>query len=94
MPEGGTEHAEIKRLLEENSKLVKENNELLLKMHRNSVIGIWLRVAWYAILIGVPFALYFILRPYFEALGSSYDTFIDGLNELPGLKGIENLLNN
>lgn len=88
------DHIVIKRLLEENAKILNENNILLKKLHRNAVTGMVLQVIWYALLIGIPFALYFILQPYFDAFGSSYDNFIDGLNELPGLKGIEALLHN
>ena len=82
------------KLLEQNAKLIKENNELLRKLYRNSVIGVSLRVGWYILIIGLPFALYFyVLEPYFTAFGSNYELFKAGLNELPGLKGIEQLLN-
>lgn len=87
------DHAEMKRLLEENLQLAKDNNALLTKLHRNSVIEFWIRVVWYAVLIGLPFALYFyILEPYFEAFGSNYEVFRAGIAELPGLKGLEKLL--
>jgi len=93
MPPHGEEHNEILRLLRENTVLVKENNEFLRKMYRNDMIGIWLRVVWYAVLIGMPFALYFyILEPYFNAFGSNYETFRQGMAEIPGLKGLENFL--
>ncbi len=88
------EHTELKRLIEQNAELIKQNNELLRKMHRNTVIGFWMRIVWYGILIGLPFAMYFyLLEPYFAAFGSSFDVFKTGLNELPGLKGIESLMN-
>ena len=87
------DQSELKRLIKENATLIRENNVLLRKLHRNSVIELVLRVVWYALLIGIPFALYFyVLEPYFEAFGSDYETFREGLNELPGLKGIENIL--
>lgn len=80
-------HVEMKRLLEKNSELIKENNTLLKKLHRSSLIGIWIRVIWYVLLIGLPFALYFyILEPYFTALGSSYEVFSAGMQEIPGWK--------
>ena len=83
------EHIEMKRLLEDNNRLVADNNKLLKKMHRYNVIAVWFRIAWYAILIGVPFALYiYVLEPYFDAFGTSYDTFIEGLEQLPGLQGL------
>ena len=87
------EYGDIRHLLEENTKLLKQNHQLLRKIHRNSIIEVVMRVVWYGLLIGLPFALYFyILEPYFEAFGSNYETFRQGLQELPGLKGIENIL--
>jgi len=83
------EHIEMKRLLEENNRLVSDNNKLLKKMHRNEMISLWLRIIWYAVLIGIPFALYiYVLEPYFDAFGTSYETFVEGIEQLPGLKGI------
>lgn len=85
--------ADLERKLEHNEQLLEENNELLKKIHRNGVWAFWIRVAWYIVLIGLPFALYFyILEPYFTALGSNYDTFKAGINEIPGLKGLGQLL--
>ena len=78
---------ELKAAVERNKKLLEENNALLRKMHRNSIIGIWIRVAWYVLLIGLPFAVfYYVLNPYFAALGSSYETFSAGMQEIPGWK--------
>ncbi len=92
-PIGSNEHRELKRLIEENTKLTRENNVLLRKLHRNSVIGNIMRVVWYGLLIGLPFALYFyLLEPYFVAMGSNYEIFRQGIEELPGLKGIGNLI--
>lgn len=85
---------EVRRLMQKNAELIKENNELLKKIHRNGVWGLWVRVVWYMLLIGIPFALYFyILEPYFEALGSSFDVFNAGIQEIPGLKQFREILN-
>lgn len=85
--EPDTSHTEIKELLEKNAELVEENNKLLKKIHRNAVVGIWIRVTWYVLLIGLPFALYFyILEPYFAAMGASYEVFSAGMQEIPGWK--------
>jgi hypothetical protein len=82
-----THSTEIKYLLEKNTELLKENNLLLKKLHRHAVIGFWFRIVWYVVLIGLPFALYFyILEPYFTALGSSYEVFSAGMQEIPGWK--------
>ena len=88
------EHELLEDLIKENKQLLEENNELLKKIHRHGVWAFWIRVVWYMLLIGFPFAIYFyVLEPYFTAFGSSYENFIDGLNELPGLRGIDQLIN-
>ena len=80
-------HIDIKRLLEENHKLLEENNKLLKKMRKTAQWDFWIRIAWYIFLLGMPFALYFyILEPYFSALGSSYEIFSAGMQEIPGWK--------
>lgn len=87
------EYEEMNRLLRENTELIKANNVLLRKMYRNDLIAFWVRVSWYALLIGLPFVAYFyFLEPYFKALGSDYQLFKQGILELPGLKGVVNLL--
>ena len=80
-------HAELKATVEKNQMLLEENNKLLKKMNRNATIGLWMRIIWYVLLVGLPFALYFyILEPYFTALGSSYEVFSTGMQEIPGWK--------
>lgn len=92
MPPEGDQHNEIKELIKENHKLLEQNQKLMRKLYRYTIAGIWIRIFWYIVLIGLPFALYFyVLEPYFEAFGSNYQTFLDGLNELPGLKGIKEI---
>ena len=81
-----TEHEELLRL-------TRENNEILRKMYRNDMILMGVRVLWYLVLIGMPFAIYFyFLEPYFEAFGANYELFRQGMGEIPGLKGLEGLL--
>lgn len=80
-------HKVLEEMIEKNSELLEENNRLLKKIHRNGLWAFWVRVAWYVVLIGLPFALYFyILEPYFTALGSNYEVFRAGINEVPGLR--------
>lgn len=94
MPNNGNDvESEILTLLKKNTELVKENNILLQRILRNDRIMLWVRIVWYAVLIGLPFALYFyILEPYFTAFGSNYELFRQGMAEIPGLKGLELLL--
>jgi len=92
MPPSEDQH-EMKRMLREYGKLLEENNKLVKRLYHWTIAGSVLRVVWYALLIGLPFALYFyILQPYFEAFGSNYDTFESGLNELPGLKWMQHVM--
>ncbi len=86
-------HAEILRLLEENNILLKENHQLVRKIYRNDMIGLAFKLVWFAVLIGLPFAVYFyVLEPYFNAFGANYETFRLGMAEIPGLKGLEKFL--
>tara|TARA_B100000745_G_C19957327_1_gene323444 strand:- start:119 stop:457 length:339 start_codon:yes stop_codon:yes gene_type:complete len=88
-----TDHEMLQQLVEQNAELLEENNRILKKIHRNAAFSFWIRVVWYLFLIGFPFALYFyVLEPYFAAFGTSYDVFIEGLNQLPGLSGIDQLI--
>jgi len=80
-------HTELKAAIEKNRILIEENNMLLRKMIRWATIEFWFRIVWYIILIGLPFALYFyVLEPYFTALGSSFEVFSTGMQEIPGWK--------
>ncbi len=86
-------HEEILRLIKENAELLEENNKLLRKIHKHFVYGVVFKFLWFAILIGLPFAIYFyVLEPYFEALGSNYEVFRQGVAEIPGLRGLEKIL--
>lgn len=74
----------MKRLLTENHALLSENNRLLKKIHRNALIEFGVRICWYVLLIGLPFALYFyMIQPYFTAIGFSFETLLLGMQELP-----------
>lgn len=88
-----SEHAEMLRLVRENSVLLQENSELLHKMYRHSVFGMTLKVIWFIIIIGAPFAVYFyVLEPYFNVFGANYETFRQEMQEIPVLRELEKLL--
>ena len=77
----------LRDLVLENQRLLTENNQLLRTLNRRSIWSFWVRVAWSLFLIGVPFILYYyIIEPYFESFGSSFETFQQGLQEIPGWK--------
>jgi Trk-type K+ transport system membrane component len=87
MPPEKNDHQEMANLMRENQRLLAENNSLLKKIHRSNMITFWVRIAWILFIIGIPFILYFyVIEPYFDALGSSFTTFQAGLQEIPGWK--------
>jgi hypothetical protein len=93
LPEKEDPSTEILRLTRENNELIKQNHEYLRKIYRNDMVGFAFRIVWYAILIGLPFAVYFyVLEPYFQAFGANYEVFRQGMAEIPGLKGLERFL--
>ncbi len=81
------DHKKMEEFLLENQRLLAENNELLKKIHRNAMVALWIRIIWAVVIIGLPFVVYFyVIEPYFNALGSSFSTFQAGLQEIPGWK--------
>ena len=81
------EHEQIKELMTENKRLLTENNMLLHKMYRAAWWSFAFRVVWFFVLIGAPFIVYYyLMEPYFTSLGSSFETFETGLQEVPGWK--------
>ena len=81
------EHDQMKELLLENQRLLAENNKLLKKLRRNAIVSFWLRIVWFLLIIGLPFVFYYyVVEPYFTSLGSSFETFQEGLQEVPGWK--------
>ncbi len=83
----GDEYAELRKLIEKTLSVAEQNHKMLKRIHRMGMIELILRIVWYGILIGLPFALYYyVLGPYFEAFGSSYEEFSNGMQQLPGIK--------
>jgi uncharacterized membrane protein (DUF106 family) len=81
------ENKQIKELLIENKRLLTENNQLLKKMYKTALWSFIFRIFWFFVLIGAPFLVYYYLvEPYFTSLGSSYEVFETGLQEVPGWK--------
>ncbi len=80
-------NAELKALLVENQRLLAENNVLLHKMRRSALWATIFRLAWFAVIIGMPIALYYLfLEPNIESLRRSYDVLETGATNLTGLR--------
>ena len=64
---------EEKRLLEETARLSQENNILLRRIRRSLSFSNTMSFLYYALIIGVPIALYyFFLQPY---LGQAFEYY-------------------
>lgn len=73
--------------VQENQRLVSENNRLLRSLIRRQRVSFWFRMASLLIFLGAPFLVYYyVLQPYFQTFGSSFETFQQGLQEMPGWK--------
>ena len=67
---------DIKQQLHTQRQLLEENNRLLHSLHRGAWISFWFRIFWYAVLLGLPFILYFyVIEPYVTAITNSIDQF-------------------
>jgi len=81
------DHQMLRDVLLENQRLLTENNLLLRQMKKAAWWSFWLRIVSFMILIGAPFLLYYwFLEPYFISLGSSFEVFVNGMQEIPGWK--------
>lgn len=58
------EQSEMVQLLRENRDLLAQNTEILKKLQQYTVVGMVARAVWFIILIGLPFALFYMLAPY------------------------------
>jgi len=75
----------IRDLMLENQKLISENNQLLKKIRRDTIIGFWVKIVGFFILIGAPVAIYYyLIQPYFNSVNSSFQSFGSGLQDVPG----------
>lgn len=52
-------HEEIKMLLMENQRLLRENNQMLHKMRRATLLSAFFRVLWLAVVVGLSIYAYF-----------------------------------
>jgi hypothetical protein len=81
------ERQTIHDLLLENQRLLTENNQLLHKIQKRAMWSLVLKVAWFLIIIGAPFLVYYyFVEPYFSSLGSSFEVFRLVIQEVPGWK--------
>jgi hypothetical protein len=91
---------ETKKMLEENLRLSKENNDILKKMvriHRWTQIY---RVIYWVLILGASFGAYYFIQPYIDSLLNYYGSVSDSVDTIkkvgtsvPDLKHVQDLLN-
>lgn len=96
MPPTVGDTAELKKLLEENLAVAKDNNRLLREMRRNAILGLVARIVLWLVILGVPlFFLSAYLGPLMDAVtgeSSSGTGIPGGLFGIPSEEQINNLI--
>ncbi len=87
------DYSELKRSLDKQNALLEENSRMLHKLQRYHTVTFWMTMLWYALLIGLPFAVYYyVIGPYVQALGLSEWQFDnESWREIPGFRQFEHL---
>ena len=62
----------MKKLLEANLALNKENNELLLKVYGIQRWGQIMRVIYWFVIIGISVGAFYFIEPFLASLGGAY----------------------
>ena len=63
---------EYKKLLEENLRVSRENNSLLLKVRSVQRWASVTRILYWVVLIGISFGAFYFLQPYIENIMKIY----------------------
>lgn len=82
---------ESKKLLEENLKLSKENNELLLKLYKIQRMARTTRLLYWGLIILVTLGSFYFLQPY---LGNLVNIYTGGVSGISNVGDITNSLKN
>lgn len=80
MDEG--EKRELNELLEENTKIARENHRLLKKIHRSLQWGSFFRLVYWAVILISIFGVYYFIQPLIDSFGANLDTVRSGFNTL------------
>jgi hypothetical protein len=73
---------DTKQLLEENVKLSKENNELLLKLYNIQKWAQITRVVYWFVIIGISVGAFYFIKPFLGNLTNLYTGGVSGINNV------------
>ena len=63
---------EVKQLVEENLRLSKENNELLLKLYNIQKWSQMIRIGYYIVIVLIGIGAFYFIKPFLGDLFSAY----------------------
>ncbi|ETB63663.1 TPA: hypothetical protein DIC38_03300 [Candidatus Nomurabacteria bacterium] len=78
---------EIKNLLEENLRLSKENNELLIKVRNFQRWSQISKALYWLVIIGVALGAFYFIKPYFDNVLNIYTGGVSDINMIKDLGG-------
>jgi hypothetical protein len=73
---------DIKKLLEDNLTLNKENNELLLKLYKVQRFAQITRIIYWVVIVGVAVGAFYFIQPFLNTLLGVYGVDSSSLNGL------------
>ena len=82
---------ELKKLLEENLKITKENNVLLIKIRSVQKWGQITRIFYWVLIIGVSIGAFYSIKPY---LGNVLNLYSGGVSNINNISDITKNLKN
>ncbi len=80
---------EVKHLLEENLKLSKENNELLIKIRSVQRWSQITRIFYWFLIIGITVGAFYFIKPYLGNLLNIYTGRVSGISNVDITKNLQ-----
>ncbi len=77
------EKSALFRLLE----LTEENNKLLRKLYRGTLVHRWVTISYWVIIIGLSLGAFYFVQPYLDTLGVTYDVLRQRIEEVQSVGG-------
>lgn len=77
------EKSALFRLLE----LTEENNKLLRKLYRGTLVHRWITISYWVVIIGLSLGAFYFVQPYLDTLGVTYDVLKQRIEEVQDVGG-------
>lgn len=92
---------ELRKEIEENRALIKENQKLIKKIHRSMVVGRVMSVLYWIVIIGASVGAYYFIQPYIDSALGAYTNVKTGFgaaqdvgDSVTDFGSIDSILNN